>query len=133
MILRCTSDITRSFYKQRFFSTQPQCCLTFAWIQVQMLLRCCLIYISIIIHTETLFTFTVFVCMSRPRSIYLFMSYLCDLFFIFTFIFIMIHRIISWIQTHLFFCLFFRICPNYFVMITWMKNLNNFQIAKVQP
>ena len=38
-------------------------------------------------------------------------SWLCDLFFIFISIFIMINRIISWIQTHLFFCLFFRISP----------------------
>ena len=31
------------FYKQRFFfSTQPQCCLTFSWIQLRMLLRWCL-------------------------------------------------------------------------------------------
>ena len=34
-------------------------------------------------------------------------SYLCVLFLIFIFIFIMIKRIISWIQIHLFFCLFF--------------------------
>ena len=29
---------TRFFYKQRFFSAQPQCCLTFKWIEPQMLL-----------------------------------------------------------------------------------------------
>ena len=34
---------TRSFsYKQRFFSSQSQCCLTFSWIEIQMLLKCCL-------------------------------------------------------------------------------------------
>ena len=43
----------------------------------------------------------------------LFILYLCDLFFIFIFIFIMINRIILWIQTHLFFCLSFIICPYY--------------------
>ena len=37
------------FYKQRFFSTHPQCCLIFSWIELQMLLRCCLIHLSIII------------------------------------------------------------------------------------
>ena len=51
----------------------------------------------------------------------LFMLYLCDLFFIFIFIiiFIMINRMISWLQTHLFFlfffsCILFRTCPNNF-------------------
>ena len=33
------------FYKQRFFSTQPQCCLIFSWIEPQMLLGCWLIHI----------------------------------------------------------------------------------------
>ena len=27
------------FYKQRFFSAQPQCCLTFSWIELKMLLN----------------------------------------------------------------------------------------------
>ena len=56
----------------------------------------------------------------------LIMSYLYHLFFIFIFIFIMIDRIISWMQTHLFFCLFSRICPIYFRM----KNVNKFSISK---
>ena len=38
-----------SLSKQRFFSTQRQCCLIFYWIELQMLLRCCLIHISIVI------------------------------------------------------------------------------------
>ena len=58
--------------------------------------------------------------------------FICDVFFIFIFIFIMINRIILRTQTHLFFCLFFRIC-----LIVLDGNvdeeLNNFQIAKVQP
>ena len=29
--------------------------------------------------------------------------------------------------------LFFKNISNYFWMITWIKNVNNFQIAKVQP
>ena len=49
-----------------------------------------------------------------------FISYLCDLFFIFILIFIMINRIISWIQTHLFFCLFSRICPIIFPWRMWI-------------
>ena len=46
---------TRFFHKQRFFSTQPQCCSTFLWIELQMLLRCCLIHISIIILRHFLY------------------------------------------------------------------------------
>ena len=59
----------------------------------------------------------------------LIMSYLYHLFFIFIFIFIMIDRIISWMQTHLFFCLFSRTCPIIFGWRMWI----NFQLAKVQP
>ena len=43
------------FHMQRFFSTQPQCCSTFLWIELQMLLRCCLIHISIIILRHFLY------------------------------------------------------------------------------
>ena len=69
-LYRCTvriSQNTRLFYKQQFFSTQPQCCLTFSLIEPPMLFRCYLIYISI---TETPFIFNIFVSMSRPASIY---------------------------------------------------------------
>ena len=31
---------TRFFTSNEFFSTQPQCCLTFSWIEPQILLRC---------------------------------------------------------------------------------------------
>ena len=31
----------RFFYKQRFFSTQPQYCFTFSWIELQIMLKCC--------------------------------------------------------------------------------------------
>ena len=37
------------FYKQHLFLIQPQCCLPFSWTEFQMLLRCCLVHISIII------------------------------------------------------------------------------------
>ena len=40
--------ITRFFYRRRFFSTHSHCCLTFSWTKLQMLLRCCLIHVSII-------------------------------------------------------------------------------------
>ena len=87
------------FYKQYFSLTQPQCCLTFLWIEPQMLLRCCLIHISSIILRHFLYLL----------GLGLFMSFLCGLFFIFVFIFIMINCIFSSIQKHLLFCLFFRI------------------------
>ena len=71
-----------------------------------MLLRSCLIDVSIIILRYFLYLLSVCPCLGLG----LFVSYLCDLFFIFIFIFIMINSIISWVQTGLFFCLFFRIC-----------------------
>ena len=89
-------------YKQRFFSPQPQCCLTFSWIELQILLMCCLIHISIIILSHILYLLYLCLCLDLD----LFMSCLCDLFFIFIFIFIMINRIIPQIQTHLFVCFF---------------------------
>ena len=66
---------TPSFYKQRVFSTQLQCCSTFSWIELQMLLRCCLIYISIIILTSKVLYIYYIVFVSSSR-ICLFMSYL---------------------------------------------------------
>ena len=47
-VLKRQSTNTRFFYEQHFFSTQPQCCLTFSWIELQVFLWCCLIYITII-------------------------------------------------------------------------------------
>ena len=51
-------------------------------------------------------------------------------FFIFTFI--MINRVISWIKDTLAFLFSFENMSYNFWMITWMKNVNNFEIAKVQ-
>ena len=96
---------TLLFYKRRFFQTQLQCCLYFSWIELQILLRRCLIHMSIIILRHYLYLLYLCLCLGLGP----FMSYLCDLFFIFNFIFIKINRIISWIQRHLFFCLFMRI------------------------
>ena len=47
------SSITRFFYKQNFFSTQPRCRLTISWIELQMLLGYCLIHITIIIRGDS--------------------------------------------------------------------------------
>ena len=83
----------------------PQCCLIFSWIELEMLLRCCIIHISIILRR-----FLYLLYLRKCQDLGLFVSYLFS-FFIFIFIFIMINRIISWIQIHLFLGLYFRICP----------------------
>ena len=96
------------FYKQRFFSTQPQCCLRFSEIELQMLLRWCLIHIAIITLRQILYI----VCLCPCLGLGLVMSYLCDLFFISCdLIFIVIYHITSLKQTYLFFLYIFRISP----------------------
>ena len=94
-----------------FFICQPHCYSTLPWIELQMLLRYCLIL-----------------------GLGLFVSYLCDLFFFCSLILVAINHIASFKQTYLFsehfleYCIFY-----YFWMITWMKKGNIFQIAKIQP
>ena len=56
-------------------------------------------------YTEIHFIFSIFMSMSRSMSVY---SYLCDLLFIFSLIFIAIDHITSFGQTYLVFCIFFR-------------------------
>ena len=85
---RWQSFIYTLFHRQRFFSTQPQCCFTFSWIELQMLLRCCLRHKSIIIPRH----FLCLLYLSPCLELDLFMLYLCDLFFIFTFNFITINH-----------------------------------------
>ena len=58
------------------FSTQSQCCLTFSCTELQVLLRCCLIHISIIILRH--FLYLLYLCPCLVLG--LFKSYLCDLF-----------------------------------------------------
>ena len=82
---------TLVFYKQRFFSTQPQFCLAFSWIKFQILLRCCLIHITIIILRRILSL----VRLCSRLGLGLLESYLCDLFFIFSLIFSVINHITS--------------------------------------
>ena len=106
-----------------FFSIQPQCC--FDWLELQMLLRCCLINISITILRHCIFTLTVSLFRSR-------FTYVVSIWSIFIFIFIIINSTILWRQTHLFFSLVFRICS---VIFGWWRvtNMTNFEVAKVQP
>ena len=67
-----------------------------------MLLRCCLIHITIIILRHILYL--VYFCLCLGLG--LFMSYLCDLLFIFSLIFIVINHLTSLKQTHLLFVYF---------------------------
>ena len=91
------------FLSNAFFLTQPQCCLTNSWIELQMY------------HTERLLIFAILVSMSRCG---VFMSSLYDLFFIFIFFFTNILLLL----------LIFRICSIIFWMRAWITNVNNFQI-----
>ena len=103
--------------------TQSQRCLTFLLIELQMLLRCCLIHISIIILWHFLCLVYLCPCLAlRP-----FMSYLCHLFFIS--IFILINHIISLKQSHVIFLHFLEYAL-LFLDITFLKNANNFQKTK---
>ena len=97
-MLKCTLF----FISYAFFSTQPQCCLTFSWIELQMLLRCCLVHIAIMILKHMLYLVYLYPCLGLGH----FMSYLCDLFFIFSLVFIVINHTTSFKQA----CLFFVHC-----------------------
>ena len=88
----------------------------------------CLIDITIIVWRHILYL--VYLCPCQRLG--LFMSYLLDLFFIFSLIFFAINLIFSFKQTYLFFAHFQNI-SYYLWMITWMKKPHNFLIAKVQP
>ena len=72
-------QITRFFIINAFFSTQLYSCLTFSWIELRMLLRYWLIYVTIITlrHIRHL----VYLCLSIGLGRIL--SYLFDLFFYF--------------------------------------------------
>ena len=96
-------------YKQRFFSTQPLCCLTVSGVELPMLPRCCLIYISVIILRHILYL--IYLCQC-PCLLLLFTSYPCDLFLIFILIFIFINRAIS-LEQYTCFCKFSRVCPTF--------------------
>ena len=71
--------------------------LNFSWIVLQMLLRCCLIHVIIIILRPILYL----VYFYPYLGLGLFMSYLRDLVFIFSLIFIAINHVKSLKQTHL--------------------------------
>ena len=89
LIFHANFHTTRLFYQQRFYSTQPLGCLTFSWFELQMLLKCCLIHISIISILKARYILYLLYLLGLS----LFMSYLYDLFFIFR-----SHFHVSWKQ-----------------------------------
>ena len=92
-----------------------------------MLLRSCLLPITIIVLRHILYL--VHLCPCLVLVLVLFMSYLCDLVFIFSLIFIAINHIILLKQTKLFFAHFQNILFQFW-MITKMKKRNNFKQQK---
>ena len=99
---------TRLFYKHCFFSSQSQCYLTFSWIR--LLLKRCSLHITNITLGHILYL--VYLCTCLGLSI---MSDLCDLFFIFTLIFInpLLLNVVKWSDTFLKSC---SICCKIFKM-----------------
>ena len=96
-------------------------------INFQMLLSCCLLHGSIIILRHFLYL----IYLGRCLDLALFRSYLCDLSFIFTFIFFIINHIISLKQKQFCFAQLFTICCIIFGCLRGMK-ASKFPKAKVQ-
>ena len=97
--------------------------LTFSWIELQLLLRRCIISINIIIMRR--FLYLVYLCLCLDLDLFmsnlsLFISYL---FFVFVFIFIIINHIISLKQINLLFLhIFYNNMSYYFWTITCEEN-----------
>ena len=107
-----------AFLATLFFisASVTQCCSFFLWIELQMLHSRCLIHISIMSMRQLFYLLYLCLSMSRRGP---FMSYFCDLCFIFIFVFIMINRVILWINTSLFFLLaFFGVCR---IIFRWYR------------
>ena len=85
------------FFKQRIFLNSTSALLNFLMNKRQMLLKCCLLHIDMILPKHA--TFCIFVFMSASRSINYIILY--DLSFIMIFNFIAINHIISGTQPHL--------------------------------
>ena len=114
------------FYKQRFFSTQLQYCLTFSWIELQMLLMCCVFHTTIIIMKHILYLAYFCPCLGLVLD----MLYLFDPFLIYSLVFIIINHIILPKQMHLFFahflsCLLIVLDDNMDEESDWFSNSEN--------
>ena len=80
-----------AFFLSNTFFQLSLTCLTFPWIKLQMLLRCCLIHITIIILVSILYVVHSCPCLGLG----LFMPYLCHRFFAFSLTFIGIKGALS--------------------------------------
>ena len=146
---------TRFFYKQHFFSTQPHCCLTFSWSELQMLLRC---WLTLSWRKPLLYRNQCIDLQSKSMDWFLYDNGLphervnawthhhTETLFIFTisvaisrsrsmsylcdlfFIFIFIFIMINCMNADtLVLLLICQDIPYYFWMIKWMRNVNNLQ------
>ena len=101
---------THFFYKQRF-------CFNSTSVLVNFLMNLTSNIVYALLNTNKHNILRHFLCLVylfQCLDLGLFMSYLCDLFFIIVFFFILINHIFSLKQTHLIFCTFFRTCPTFF-------------------
>ena len=80
-----------------------------------MLLKCCVIHITIIIVRHILYLVYLCPCLGLGLS----MSYLCDIFFIFSLIFIVVNHKTSLKQTPLAFVQFLK-----YLLLFWDDNLD---------
>ena len=93
-----------------------------------MLLTCCFIHVKIIILRHILYLVYLCPCLGLDQ----FMSYICDLLFIFILIFSVINHATSSKQTYLFFVHFLE-CLLLFFIDNMDEKANDSQMEKVQP
>ena len=115
LVIRFFIQATLFYTSNAFFSTQPLVLLNFLWAELQILLRCCFIRLSIH-HNDILFTFNIIVSI---LGLGLFLSYLCDLFFIFIFISTLYNHCLKSAQNMEFFLV--RIFPH----LDWIRARKN--------
>ena len=96
------------------------------WIELPMLLRCCLVHINIMILRHILYL--LYLGASLGLGLCLFMLHFCDQFFIFSFIFIAINHIASLKQTQLLFVHFLE----YLLFLDDNKEGNNKEENNIQ-
>ena len=97
-----------SYISNAVFSTQAQCCLTFSWIEPQMLLKCCLIHITIIILRYILYLVYFCPCLDLGffmSSLVIYLSFQPHFH---------CHQSYNFLKQTLVFCTFFRISPSTF-------------------
>ena len=122
-----------------FFQLSISVTWTFSWIKLQMLLRCCLIHVSIVIMRHFLYLLYLCPClsMSRPRSFPI--AFMWSIFhFHLHFHYNLSYNLMNTDALVLLLVLFtllliFQYMSYYSWMITRMKNAKNLQISQVQP